>query len=193
MTGDDSPSGDRPVVLAVDDEARVVQAFELWLGDDYRFETATSGREALEQMHSGIDVVLLDRHMPGLSGAEVLDSIREDGYDCQVAMVTAVDPDFDIVEMPFDHYVSKPVDETELREVIEELLGLDGYGQTVHELYSVTQKIATLEAEKPRQTLEKDERYQELIERREELQQQADDFVTGRSTAEFEDLFEHHL
>jgi DNA-binding response OmpR family regulator len=36
--------------------------------------------------------VLLDRRMPGLSGDNALNRIREREYDCRVAMVTAVDP-----------------------------------------------------------------------------------------------------
>jgi hypothetical protein len=37
--------------------------------------------------------------MPILSGNEVLAAIEERPVDCRVAMVTAVDPDFDIIEM----------------------------------------------------------------------------------------------
>ncbi len=44
-----------------------------------------------------------------MSGDEVLDTIAERGIDPAVVMVTAVDPDFDIVEMPFDEYLTKPV------------------------------------------------------------------------------------
>jgi len=59
-----------------------------------------------------VDVVLLDRMMPGMSGQEVLAAIRERGLDCRVAMVTAVDADFDVIEMGFDEYLGKPRTET---------------------------------------------------------------------------------
>ncbi|MFC7074015.1 response regulator [Halovenus rubra] len=186
----DATETESPVVLAVDNEKRVVQAFELWLNDDYSVETATSGQEALNQMHDGVDVVLLDRHMPGLSGEDVLEGIRKQGYDCHVAMVTAVDPDFDIVEMPFDYYVSKPVDEPTLQSIITELLELREYEDKVSELYRVCQKITTLEAKKPRQRLNEDERYQELLEARETLQATTRELVTTREMSAFEDIFE---
>jgi DNA-binding response OmpR family regulator len=177
-------------VLIVDDEPRVCEAFQLWLRDDYHVVTATDGEKALERMDDDIDVVLLDRHMPGLSGDEVLERIREAGYDCRVAMVTAVDPDFDIVEMPFDHYVSKPVDGERLKEVVDRLLGIERYGEKMTALYGLMQKIGTLEAEKTRAELAESERYADLVERREQLQAEMDDIVTSLDTSEIDSLFE---
>jgi CheY-like chemotaxis protein len=187
--GSGTEDGDRPSVLVVDDEARVVQAFELWL-DDYDVVTATDGSEALERMHGGIDVVLLDRHMPGLSGDEVLDRIRETGYGCRVAMVTAVDPDFDIVDMPFDHYVSKPVDAGELQEVVDRLLGVDEYDRRLNDLYAVTQKVATLEAEKTRGQLQDSDRYADLLDEQDRLQSEVDDLVASLDAPGMERLFD---
>jgi CheY-like chemotaxis protein len=184
-----SEADDPPVVLAVDDEDRVVQAFALWLDSEFAVETATSGNEALEQMHDGVDVVLLDRHMPDMPGDDVLESIRADGYDVRVAMVTAVAPDFDIVDMPFDHYVSKPVDESDLRGVVERLLDVGAYDERMNELYRVSQKIATLEAEKARSRLETHDRYRSLLDRREELHSEAETLLADLETRDAE-LFE---
>ena len=168
-------SEERPTVLVVDDEPRVCQAFELWLAETYRVVTATDGETALERLDGRVDVVLLDRHMPGPSGDGVLDRIREGDHDPRVAMVTAVDPDFDIVEMPFDHYVSKPVDGEALEGVVERLLELDHYDGSLSDLYAVTEKIATLEAEKTAPELEGSEEYAALVERRERLEAAVDD------------------
>jgi CheY-like chemotaxis protein len=174
-TADGSESGERPTVLVVDDEARVCQAFELWLDESYRVVTATDGETALERLDARTDVVLLDRHMPGLSGDEVLDRIREGDHDPRVAMVTAVDPDFDIVDMPFDHYVSKPVDGEALGYVVERLLELDRYDGSLSDFYAVTEKIATLEAEKTRHELGDSEEYAALVERRKRLETEVND------------------
>jgi DNA-binding response OmpR family regulator len=186
----DSPEGDDapPRVLVIDDEERVGQAFALWL-DDYDVETATNGSEGLEKMDDDIDVVLLDRHMPGLSGREVLERIREAGYDCRVAMVTAVDPDFDIVEMPFDDYVPKPVDRDALRTVIERLVRIDRYDRRMAELYAVGRTIATLETETPAPQLRDDDRYQELLDRQAELRTQMADIIASLDAAELSTLF----
>jgi DNA-binding response OmpR family regulator len=120
----------------------------------------------------------------------VLTEIRERGFDCRVTMVTAVDPDFDIVDMPFDDYVSKPVDDDELRAVIESLLELDEYDETLNDLYAVSRKIATLEDQMPRQSLDENERYARLHEQREELLTEADDFVTELDLEENPEFFD---
>jgi CheY-like chemotaxis protein len=182
--------GDTPTILVVDDEPRVVEAFELWLGDAYRIVPATSGSEALDCLDDSVDLVLLDRHMPGMHGDEVLAEIRDRGQDCRVAMVTAVDPDFDILEMPFDHYIAKPVDEQKLRQVVERLLGFESYDRQLEELYTVTQKLTLLEQQKPRVELRNDDRYQELRARMEQLQEELDEVTDSLATDEFENLFQ---
>ena len=181
MMGDGTAKsdGETATVLVVDDEPRVCQAFELWLSESYRVETATDGETALSRLDDDVDVVLLDRHMPGLSGDEVLARIREGDHDPRVAMVTAVDPDFDIVEMPFDHYVSKPVDGSELEAVIEQLLELDQYDGHVTDLYGVTEKLVTLEAEKTRSALADSDEYAALVDRRERLETEMADIVAS--------------
>ena len=188
MSGDGTD--DRPVVLAVDDEPRVAQAFALWLGDDYEVFTATGGEEALELMDDGIDLVLLDRHMPGLSGDEVLQRIREAGYGCKVAMVTAVDPDFDIVELPFDDYVSKPVDGSSLADTVERLLAVRRYDDRMAELYTTTRTIAALESEKSPASLEDSEEYAALLDRRATLQGELDELMASMDADEVRELFE---
>jgi DNA-binding response OmpR family regulator len=182
--------GDQPRILVIDDEKRVGQAFALWLDDGYRVETATSGEEGLEMLTDDVDVVLLDRHMPGLSGSEVLERIREAGYDCRVAMVTAVDPDLDIVDLPFDDYVSKPVDREGLRAVIDRLRSIDQYDRRMGELYAVGRTLATLEADTPGRRLEEDERYRELRERQAELEAEMRGIVGSLDADELSRLFE---
>jgi DNA-binding response OmpR family regulator len=181
MTGEGTARSDEETatVLVVDDEPRVCQAFELWLSESYGVETATDGETALALLDDDVDVVLLDRHMPGLSGDEVLERIREGAHDPRVAMVTAVDPDFDIVEMPFDHYVSKPVDGSELEAVIEQLLELDQYDSHVTDLYGITEKIVTLEAEKTRSALADSDEYAALVERQERLEAEMANIVAS--------------
>lgn len=185
MTGDD-----RPRVLAVDDEARVVQAFDIWLGDGFETITATGGHEALEQITEDVDVVLLDRHMPDISGDEVLEQIREQGYDCRVAMVTAVAPEFDIVDMPFDHYISKPIDESELQEIVTRLVEISGYDQRLNDLYRVVQKIATLEDEMTDSRLTHHEEYAALIDKRDRLREQTHELIGEMERDQLDDVFE---
>lgn len=181
---------DHPLVLAVDDEKRVVQAFDIWLGDEFEVITATSGREALEQISDEVDVVLLDRHMPELSGDEVLEQIRKEGYDCRVAMVTAVAPEFEIVDMSFDHYISKPVDESELRDIVSRLVDIGAYDQRLNELYRVVQKIATLEDEMTDSRLSHHDEYATLVDERDRLREQTHELLDEMERTELDGVFE---
>lgn len=57
------PKDTRPTVLIVEDEQALADLYADRLGEAYVVETAYDGREALEQLDEGIDVVLLDRRM----------------------------------------------------------------------------------------------------------------------------------
>jgi DNA-binding response OmpR family regulator len=109
-------------ILAVDDERELVEIYEAWFGDTHAVETAYGGQEALSMFDDSIDLVLLDRRMPGTSGDEVLKTLREDGHDCPVVMVTAVEPDDGMVELPFDEYVVKPIDREDLLDAVDQAL-----------------------------------------------------------------------
>jgi DNA-binding response OmpR family regulator len=173
---------DGPQILVVDDEARLADLFAAWIQGEYSVETAYDGETALERMTDAVEVVLLDRRMPGLSGDEVLERIRDRGFDCRVVMVTAVDPDFDIIEMGFDDYLVKPVSKDDLLEIIEKVRTRSEYAADVQEYYSLASKKALLESEKPEQELEDNEEYVELRDRVEELQDRVDDTMSGMST-----------
>ncbi|MFB6293387.1 MAG: HalX domain-containing protein [Halonotius sp.] len=163
-----------PLVLVVEDEPDLADLYATWLKTEYRVRTAYGGEEAVDQLDDEIDVILLDRRMPGLSGDEVLEEVRERGIDCRVSMVTAVEPDFDIIEMGFDTYLVKPVQRDTLSETIEDLLTRNSYESGVQELFSLSSKKALLESEKSQSALADNEEYQELSERIEELREELD-------------------
>jgi DNA-binding response OmpR family regulator len=173
----------QPTVLLVDDEEDIVDVYALAFDDDdYAVRRAYDGEEALQKVGDA-DVVLLDRRMPGLSGREVLAEIRSRGIDVRVAMVTAVDPDFDITEMAFDAYLTKPVSDDDLRETVDELLTLSAYDEQVRDRFAVARKLAVLEAEKSERELAASSEYQSLTERAAELDARASETV-GEMTAE---------
>ncbi|MDG5820383.1 HalX domain-containing protein [Natronococcus sp. A-GB7] len=180
-------------VLVVDDESQLADLFATWLSSEWTTETAYDGAGALETLDESFDVVLLDRRMPGQSGDEVLERIRENGYDCRVIMVTAVDPDFDIIEMGFDDYLVKPVSKDELLELVESVANRSAYQSAVQDYYALVSKKALLESEKEDSELADNEEYQELCSRIDELEGQLDETVTEFSTHDdfvgaFEDI-----
>ncbi|WP_144906325.1 response regulator [Halobellus captivus] len=178
-----------PHVLVVDDEPDLAELYASWLRDEYTVETAHDGPSALEQFDETVDVVLLDRRMPGVSGDEVLEQIRNRGTDCSVAMITAVDPDFDILELGFDAYLTKPVGETALKDVIDRLLRRSDYTDTLQTFFSKLSKREALMAEKPQFQLDADERYQRLEAEIETLRQQSESHLAELDGEDFEALF----
>ena len=140
-----APPDGRPTVLVVDDDRALADTCEYWLRDEYDVRVAYGGTQALEQVDDGIDVVLLDRRMPGVSGDDVLAEIDARGLDCRVAMMTAVAPDTDIVEMPFDEYLVKPVDEESVTETVEELLVRAEFDERIREYFALASTEAVLD------------------------------------------------
>ena len=184
-----------PLVLVVEDEPDLADLYAAWLGDEYRVRTAYGGHEALDQLDEAedeVDAILLDRRMPGLSGDEVLTAVRDRGINCRVAMVTAVEPDFDILEMGFDDYLVKPVTSDTLRDTVEGLLRRGEYDTEVQELFSLTSKKAMLESEKSASDLADNEEYQELTDRIAELRERADESRDAVATddEDYEKLFQ---
>lgn len=162
--GDASDADARPTALLVDDEKQVADAYALRLDDLCDVETAYSGRAALSAVEDNeFDVVLLDRHMPGMSGDAVLSELDERGYYGRVIMVTAIDPAFDVLEMPFDDYLCKPVERESVQAAVRQQCSVLGY-ETLGEYFSRESKRAVLEAELPPEKLEANEEYQELKE-----------------------------
>jgi len=165
-------------VLVVDDERDVAELYTAWLETVHDVWSAYDGTEALDLVDETVDVVFLDRQMPGMSGDEVLDTLDERGLDCRVVMVTAVDPDFDIIEMPFDDYLTKPVGRADLLEMVESMRTRDSYDEQLQEYFAMASKKAALESEKNPVELDATEEYHEVSQRVESLREEADAAAT---------------
>jgi DNA-binding response OmpR family regulator len=176
-------------VLAVEDEPDLREMDELMLGDEFAVRTAESGQDALASVDGSVDVVLLDRHMPGMEGDEVLETLRDRGYDLPVAMVTAVEPGGDIVDMPFDAYLTKPVRREELVTKVGVLVNRARFDEKSRELYRLATKKATLESQDTFDHAESEE-YAELVERMERLRAEIDETVGELFEEEPEQAFE---
>jgi len=173
-------------VLVVEDEKDVAEMFHRWLEEDYSVSVALSGSEALDTLRDeDIDVVLLDRLMPGLSGDEVLERIEKEGYGCRVAMVTAVEPDFDIVEMGFDEYITKPSSPEELKKTVEVLLKRRKRSRQLQEYASLRVKQAALGLEKGEKELAESEEYESLVSRIRKLEDSLDELNEDMTEDDF--------
>ena len=139
-----------PRVLMVDDERTVADAYALRLEDVAEVSVAHSGAGALDALDDGRvpDVVLLDRHMPGMSGDEVLERIRERDLETRVIMVTAIDPGLGVLDMPFDDYLSKPVDREDLLAAVDQQCQVLAY-ELLGEYFSLESTRAVVDAQLP--------------------------------------------
>jgi DNA-binding response OmpR family regulator len=188
MSGNDSAAGVR--ALVVDDEQEVADAYALRLRGYCAVETAYSGDAALSITDdSPVDIVLLDRHMPGMSGDDVLSELVERGYDGRVVMVTAVDPGIEVLDMPFDDYLCKPVDREDVRAVIDQQRRILAY-ETLGEYFSAEAKRAVLEAELSAEKRREHGTYADIAERADRLEHRARRLLTDDDILEQFDAVE---
>ena len=179
----------KATVLVVEDQERLADLYETWLSAEYDVRTAHTAAEAKKLLEESIDVGLLDRRLPDGSGDDVLTMIREAGLDARVTMVTAVDPDFDILEMGFDDYVVKPVTESDLLETVQGLLERDRYSEEIQRYYALASKRATLESAKSADELDASTEYAELLEELTGLQTNLREQAVELDEADYEALF----
>lgn len=160
-------------VLVVDDDPQVRLLYEAMLEPTFAVELAGSGEAAIAAIDDGIDAVLLDRRLGRLSGGEVLERIRAAGHDQPVGMVSALEPDFEVLEMGFDGYLVKPVLKAELRELVQNLLLRAEYDAVMREYFSLVAKVTALEQRKSPEELASNEAFAASSSRLELIKDQA--------------------
>ncbi|MFB6299071.1 MAG: response regulator [Halobacteriales archaeon] len=157
-------------VLVVDDEENLADLYATTLATEYDVRTATSGARALEKIDETVEVVLLDRRMPGMTGDAVLAELRDQGYNCQIAMLTAIEPDQNIIEMPFDDYRVKPIEKSELLGLVEVLVERTAFDEQSRQFFRLASKKAALEIADN----DNSEEYDQLVDRMDTLRSEID-------------------
>ena len=112
MTPSATPPSAAPLILVVEDEPGIASILTAYLErDGLRARQSGDGVEALGLFRQfRPDLVLLDIHLPGMDGLDLLRAIREEGQT-PVIMVTAVADDVDKLlglRLGADDYVVKP-------------------------------------------------------------------------------------
>ncbi|WP_440766650.1 winged helix-turn-helix transcriptional regulator [Natronorubrum sp. DTA7] len=134
-----------PTVLLADDERRLLELYSVWLAADYDVVTAADGREALALLDESVDVAILDRAMPGLSGEEIVASVANAGQRTPVAILTSKQVSPDDVSIPADRLLRKPIAKAELIDVIEELNRLNTVAPVARDVEARAHRLAFLE------------------------------------------------
>jgi len=170
----------------VDDEERVADVYASFLEDEYETETAYGGREALDVVDEDVDLVLLDRRMPELGGDEVLERLRARGYDGRVVLVTALDPGFDIVDLPFEQYVTKPAGRGELRAAVHQELLRATYDDALQEYLRLQATVSAIEDDNPDPDVAADDRLHALRDRLDRLRDELLETLVEHAEHEYE-------
>lgn len=113
-------------VLVVDDEKLIVKGIKFSLEqDEMEVTVAYDGEEALSlAKNNNFDIILLDVMLPGLSGFEVCQAIREFS-DVPIIMLTAKGEDMDKIlglEYGADDYITKPFNILEVKARIKAII-----------------------------------------------------------------------
>ena len=113
-------------VLVVDDEKSIVKGIKFSLEqDDMQVDVAYDGEEAFEMAKANdYDIILLDIMLPGYTGLEVCQMIREFS-DVPIVMLTAKGDDMDKIlglEYGADDYITKPFNILEVKARIKAIL-----------------------------------------------------------------------
>lgn len=113
-------------LLIIDDDAKLVQALELYLSKaGYEVITAADGLEGLQEMYAHRpDLIILDIMMPKMDGWKACRRIREVS-DVPIIMLTARGQEYDKVKglkQGADDYVAKPFGLKELETRVEAVL-----------------------------------------------------------------------
>lgn len=116
-------------VLVVEDDEKSRRLLVDVLGwHGYEVAAAENGERAIASAHAmPPDIALLDIQLPGMSGFDVLEVLRGDGFARRIPAiaVTASVMDQDrrrILAAGFDAYVGKPVNIRQLLDTLEKLL-----------------------------------------------------------------------
>jgi two-component system response regulator VicR len=124
-------------ILVVDDEKLIVKGIRFSLEqDDMEVTCAYDGKDALELItQNQYDVILLDVMLPGLTGFEVCQQVREFS-DVPIIMLTAKGDDMDKIlglEYGADDYITKPFNILEVKARIKAILRRSATGHPKNE------------------------------------------------------------
>lgn len=110
----------RPTAFIVEDDPQLSKIFSITLQSEFEVETVTDGNEAMARlMQIAPTLILLDLHLPGASGREILASIRADARleKTFVILATADERMAEEMQDQADIVLLKPISPAQLRQI----------------------------------------------------------------------------
>lgn len=114
-------------ILVVDDDKEIVELLNIYLKNEgYEPVSAYTGKEAITKLATNKDIrlMILDIMMPGMTGIEVIKTVRKDS-DIPIIIVSAKTGDMDKIQgliTGADDYVIKPFNPLEVMARVRSLL-----------------------------------------------------------------------
>ncbi len=118
-------------ILVVDDESHLLDTIQFILqSNGYAALSARSGEEALERLAAWkaagrrVDLILTDLQMPGPSGLELVQRLRDAGERAPVLVMTGYNDQETtrrLRERGIEHFLDKPFEEEQLLRRVREL------------------------------------------------------------------------
>ncbi len=101
-------------VLLIEDDPDIVRVVTRGLeAEGFSVEVATDGTDGLwRATESGVDVIVLDLLLPGLTGYKICEQLRADDNQTPVVVLTAKSGDLDqidLLDLGADDFLTKPV------------------------------------------------------------------------------------
>ncbi|MCU7496897.1 MAG: sigma-54-dependent Fis family transcriptional regulator [Ignavibacteria bacterium] len=114
-------------ILIVDDEKIVRESLYHWfIEEGYNVDTAEDAEAALKIIEKGkYELMLVDMKMPGMSGLELLDKVKEIDKDTIFILITAfasVPTAIKALKNGAYDYITKPIDPDELAHIVEKAI-----------------------------------------------------------------------
>jgi diguanylate cyclase (GGDEF)-like protein len=136
---EDNSRAKHPVrVLIVDDEPMIRQLLTDVLGDEgYQVETVSSGEEAVLKLRNvHFDYVITDLMMPGMSGIQVLETIKQLDPETEVLVMTgyaSLNTAVECMKLGAADYLNKPINIDEIRIIITRMIEKKSFQQKAKE------------------------------------------------------------
>jgi DNA-binding response OmpR family regulator len=114
-------------ILIVEDELNMVNGLKDNLEfEGYEVDTAMEGNSGLQKIqHNRYDLILLDVMLPEVSGFDICKTVRKEGINTPIILLTAKGEEIDKVlglELGADDYITKPFSLRELLAMIKTIL-----------------------------------------------------------------------
>ena len=111
----------KPLALIVEDSPVFSLMFSRTLSDEFEVEAIKDGEDAMKRLNqAGVpDLVLLDLHLPGASGRNILNRIKSDERFAQTRIILTTSDERQAEELQniVDIVLLKPINPVQLREL----------------------------------------------------------------------------